>query len=58
LQRGSNLTFSNGQEVTAQGKFVGNQNVPANGNGQTINGGTLVKNGGQISWDNGTTWGR
>jgi hypothetical protein len=56
-QRGSNLTFSNEQGVTAQGKYLGNKNVTANWNGQTING-TLVKNGGQISWDNGTIRGR
>jgi hypothetical protein len=37
-QRGSNLTFTNQQGVTAQGKFRGNQNVSANWNGQTING--------------------
>ena len=56
-QRGSNLTFTNEQGATAQGKFLGNKNVTANWNGQTING-TLVKNGGQINWDNGTMWSR
>jgi hypothetical protein len=56
-QRGNNLSFSNEQGVTAQGKFLGNKNVTANWNGQTING-TLVKNGGQINWDNGTMWSR
>ena len=43
-QRGNNLAFTNEQAVTAQGKFLGNKNVTANWNGQTING-TLVKNG-------------
>lgn len=56
-QRGSNLTFTNEQGATAQGKFLGNKNVTANWNGQTING-ALVKNGGQINWDNGTVWSR
>jgi hypothetical protein len=56
-QRGNNLTFTNEQGTTAQGKFLGNKNVTANWNGQTING-TLVKNGGQINWDNGTMWSR
>jgi len=32
-QRGSNLTFTNEQGVTAQGKFLGNKNLNANGNG-------------------------
>lgn len=56
-QRGNNLTFTNEQGVTAHGKFLGNKNVTANWNGQTING-TLVKNGGRINWDNGTMWSR
>jgi hypothetical protein len=56
-QRGNNLTFTNEQGTTASGKFLGNKNVTANWNGQTING-TLVKNGGQINWDNGTMWSR
>ena|SRR5215469_1416286 len=56
-QRSNNLTFTNEQGTTAQGKFLGNKNVTANWNGQTING-TLVKNGGQINWDNGTMWSR
>ena len=43
--------------MTPQGKFLGNKNITANWNRQTING-TLVKNGGQISWDNGTMWSR
>ena len=56
-QRGSNLTFTNEQGQTAQGKFLGNKNVTANWGGTTING-TLTKNGGQINWDNGTMWSR
>jgi hypothetical protein len=49
--------LSNQQGVTAQAKFLGNKNVTVSWNGQTING-TLVNNSGQISWDNGTMWGR
>jgi hypothetical protein len=56
-QRGNNLTFTNEQGQTAQGKFLGNKNVTANWGGTTING-TLTKNGGQINWDNGTMWSR
>lgn len=56
-QRGNNLTFTNEQGQTAQGKFLGNKNVTANWGGTTING-ALTKNGGQINWDNGTMWSR
>jgi hypothetical protein len=56
-QRGNNLTFTNEQGQTAQGKFLGNRNVTANWGGITING-TLVNNSDQLNWDNGTTWRR
>jgi hypothetical protein len=56
-QRGDKLTFTNEQGVTAQGRFLGNKNVTGNWNGQTING-ALLKNAGQIKWDNGTMWSR
>jgi len=56
-QRKNNLTFTNEQGQTAQGKFLGNKNVTANWGGTTING-TLTNNGGQINWDNGTMWSR
>jgi hypothetical protein len=56
-QNKNNLTFTNETGQTAQGKFLGNKNVTANWGGTTING-TLVNNGGQINWDNGTMWSR
>jgi hypothetical protein len=56
-QNKKNLTFTNESGQTAQGNFLGPNNLTANWGGQTING-RLVNNAGRINWDNGTYWSR
>jgi hypothetical protein len=56
-QNKKDLTFTNESGQTAQGSFVGPNNLTANWAGQTING-KLVNNAGRINWDNGTYWSR